>query len=119
MSERRSNEPFFWSLFSAGGMLSALTLPALVFLLWLAVPLGWVRAPSYELLSHLVGHPATRLSLFVLIALSAFHWAHRFRFTLYDGLQLHHLFGLIATICYGGATAVTLLAAYVLWSFGG
>ena len=50
-----------------------------------------------------------------LVSLSMFHWAHRFRFTLYDGLQLYHLAPLIAVICYGGATAVTLAAALVLW----
>ncbi|MEI6722867.1 MAG: fumarate reductase subunit D, partial [Betaproteobacteria bacterium] len=29
---KRSNAPIFWSLFGAGGMLSALTGPALVFI---------------------------------------------------------------------------------------
>ena len=118
MIRGRSNEPFFWSLFSGGGMLSALALPALAVVLLLAVPLGWVEAPGYEQLLALVARPLVRLGLFALIALAAFHWAHRFRFTLYDGLQLHHLFGLIATVCYGGAAALTLVAAYVLWTFG-
>lgn len=117
MTEKRSSEPFFWSLFSGGGMLAALTLPVLALLLWLAIPLGWIAAPEPGRLAALVGHPLARLGLFVLVSLGAFHWGHRFRFTLYDGLQLHHLFGLIAAICYGGATLVTLLAAYVLWSF--
>ena len=44
-------------------------------------------------------------------------WAHRFRFTLYDGLQLNHLYGLIAVLSYGGATVLTLIAAYVFWNF--
>ena len=43
-----------------------------------------------------------------------FHWAHRFRFTLYDGLQLKHLEALIVVFCYGGAAVVTVLAAIVL-----
>jgi fumarate reductase subunit D len=60
-------------------------------------------------------HPIARFAAFVLISLSLFHWAHRFRFTLYDGLQLKHLFQLIAIICYGGAIAGSLTAAYVLW----
>lgn len=117
MSGRRSNEPFFWSLFSGGGMVSALTLPALALILWIAIPLGVVAGPSNEHLMTVVGHPLTRLALFGVVVLSAFHWGHRFRFTLYDGLQLHHLFGLIATICYGGASLLSLVAAYVLWSF--
>jgi len=114
---RRSNEPFFWALFSGGGMLAALCLPAVALLMWFAVPLGWVEAPAYEALVARLGHPLLRLVLFVFITLCLFHWGHRFRFTLYDGLQLKHLFGLIATICYGGAAALSLVAAYVLWTF--
>ena len=37
---KRSNKPIFWSLFGAGGMLSALAGPALVFITGIAVPLG-------------------------------------------------------------------------------
>ena len=114
---KRSNEPFFWALFSSGGMLAALCMPALALLLWFAVPLGWVDAASHAELSSKVAHPLVRLALFGFITLSLFHWAHRFRFTLYDGLQLSHLYGLIATVSYGGATILTLLAGYVLWSF--
>ena len=98
-------------------MLAALVLPALALALWVAIPLGWLQASSHQNLVTLIGHPVTRLCLFGLIALTSFHWGHRFRFTLYDGLQLKHLFGLIATICYGGATALTLLVAYLLWTF--
>lgn len=114
---RRSNEPLFWALFSSGGMLAALVLPGLFALWWIAVPLGWVEAPSHADLVEKLRHPLARLGLFVLVALSLCHWAHRFRFTLYDGLQLKHLFALIAVVCYGGAAALTLLAAYLLWVF--
>ena len=117
MTGKRSNEPFFWSLFSGGGMISALIFPGLAFLLWIAVPLGWLEAPSHASLLELVENPLLRLGLFVLISLSVFHWGHRFRFTLYDGLQLSHLFGLIAVICYGGAVLITVAAAYLLWTF--
>jgi fumarate reductase subunit D len=113
----RSREPFFWVLFSSGGTLAALFLPALVLLLWIAMPVGWAEAPSYSQLVHKLQHPLVRLSLFVLISLSLFHWGHRFRYTLYDGLQLEHLYGLIAIVCYGGATVLTIVAARVLWAF--
>jgi fumarate reductase subunit D len=112
---RGSSEPFFWLLFSAGGMLAAILLPGLVFLLWIAFPLGWVEPPAFETLLAAVRHPLTRFGLFALIALSMFHWGHRFRYTLYDGLQLKHLYTLIACICYGGAVAITLFAAWTLW----
>lgn len=115
----RSREPFFWVLFSGGGTLAALFLPALVLLLWVAMPLGWVEAPAYEEMMDKLRSPLVRLALFVLISLSLFHWGHRFRYTLYDGLQLEHLYGLIAIICYGGAAALTLVAARVLWIFPG
>ncbi len=114
---KRSKEPFFWAMFSSGGMLAALFMPALVLLLWFALPLGWVEAPSYAELSSRIDRPLVKLALFAFIMLSLFHWAHRFRFTLYDGLQLSHLYGLIAVISYGTATVLTLLAAYLLWMF--
>ena len=117
MSRRPSNEPFFWSLFSSGGMIAALILPGLAFFLWIAAPLGWWELGNYERLVLLLENPIFRFGLFVVISASAVHWAHRFRFTLYDGLQLSHLYGLIATVCYGGAMLIVCVAAYLLWSF--
>jgi fumarate reductase subunit D len=113
---KKSIEPFWWALFGAGGAIAALFIPILLFLNGLAMPLGWIAAPRYDDLLNLVKHPLTRLFLFVVISLSLFHWAHRFRFTLYDGLQLKHLHQLIGVICYGGAIVVTLFAGYTLWS---
>ncbi len=113
---KRSNEPLLWSLFASGGMLSALTFPVLIVLFGLAIPLGWVEAPSYDSLMTLVRHPLTRLVLFGLCSLPLFHGAHRFRFTLYDGLQIKHLNELIAVCCYGSAIIGTILAAYLLWN---
>jgi fumarate reductase subunit D len=95
---------------------AALFLPAIAFLLWIAAPLGWVDLrPREELLGVLL-HPLGRLLLSAVVPLSFFHWAHRFRYTLYDGLQLKHLNALIASICYGGATALSLAALVVLWT---
>ena len=115
---RRSREPFLWALFSGGGMISAMFFPALALLLWVAAPLGWVTMPSYGELAPLVRHPLTRLCLFPVFVLSMFHWAHRFRYTLYDGLQLYHLNMLIAVITYGIASLLTVVAGYVLWALG-
>ncbi len=110
-----SKDPFWWALFGAGGVISAMVIPILLFLNGLAIPLGWVEAPSYEATLALAQHPLTRLFLFGVISLSLFHWAHRFRFTLYDGLQLKHLEALIVVICYGSALALTIVAGIVLW----
>jgi len=114
---KRSREPFWWALFGAGGAIAALFIPVLLFLNGLAIPLGWIEAPRYEDVWTLVERPLTRLFLFILIALSLFHWGHRFRYTLYDGLQLKHLNELIAVMCYGSAIVGTVLAAIVLWRF--
>jgi fumarate reductase subunit D len=112
----RSREPFLWALFSGGGMLTALVLPALVALLWIAMPLGWLESPSRASLLELIRTPLARLVVFGFVALALFHWAHRFRYTLYDGLQLYHLNQLIAVVTYGIATLLTVVAAAVLWT---
>lgn len=109
-------EPFWWSLFGAGGAVSALFLPVLLFFFCLAIPLGWIEAHSYAYLLGLVEPVISRLLLFFIISLSLFHWAHRFRFTLYDGLQLQHFNRLIAILCYGSAIVLTLFAGYTLWN---
>lgn len=113
---KQSNEAFFWMLFSAGGVVAAMLIPVQLFLFGVAIPLGWVQAPSYEHLIALLRLPLVRIYLFVLCALPLFHWAHRFRFTLYDGLQVKHLNEVIFTLCYGGAIVGSAVAAYLLWS---
>src|SRR5436189_347849 len=100
-------EPFLWTLFSAGGVVAAFLVPVHLFLWGLAFPLGWIQSPSYERIMGLVAHPAARVYLFVLCSLPLFHWAHRFRYTLYDGLQIKHLNELIIPFCYGAAIAGT------------
>ncbi len=115
---RRSREPIIWALFGGGGMASALLLPALILILFIAVPLGWVQSAPFEDLQALVRHPLIRLGLFVFISLCWFHWAHRFRYTLYDGLQLSHLNELIAVTTYGIASVGTVVGAYLLWGVG-
>ncbi len=112
---KRSNEPLVWALFGAGGMVAALLLPIHLLLFGLAVPLGWLESPSYQELLALVRHPLTRIYLFILCSLPLLHWAHRFRYTVYDGLRVRHLSGLIMVLCYGAAIAGTVLAAYLIW----
>jgi fumarate reductase subunit D len=112
---KRSNEPFVWLLFSAGGVVAALFIPIQLFLFGVAFPLGWLNAPTYDTLRSLVHGPIGRLYLLVLCTLPLFHWAHRFRYTLYDGLQIKHLNELVNTFCYGGAIVGTAIAAYLIW----
>ncbi|HWZ82726.1 MAG TPA: fumarate reductase subunit FrdD [Terriglobales bacterium] len=109
-----SNEGFFWLLFSAGGVVAAVFLPVILFLFGLAFPLGWVSPPSFEHLLALARNPLARVFLFVLCSLPLFHWAHRFRFTVYDGLQVKHLNEVVLVFCYGGAVLGTLVSGYLL-----
>lgn len=110
----RDPEPFLWLLFSAGGVVAALVLPIILVLFGLAFPLGWMTAPEHARMSALLGNPLVRLALFVACALALVHAAHRFRYTLYDGLQIKHLNEVIAVLCYGGALAGTAAATYLL-----
>lgn len=114
----KSNEPIWWSLFSAGGVVAAFLIPIHILLLGLAGPLGLLPGGvlSYDRMAALISHPIVRLYCFVLISLPLFHWAHRFRFTLID-LGIRGIDMLIAVVCYGAAIVGTLMAAQVLWNF--
>jgi fumarate reductase subunit D len=118
MAEKESGlrmEPFLWTLFSAGGVLAAFLIPVHLFLWGLAFPLGWLKAPGYESAMALLAHPIVRIYLLLLCSLPLFHWAHRFRYTLYDGLQIKHLNEVINFFCYGSALLGTAVAGYLLW----
>ena len=107
-----SNEPILWSLFSAGGVVTAFLIPVTIVLTSIVVPAGWIEA---EGLRQLIAHSFTRVCLFVLISLSFFHWAHRFRYALAD-LGLRNLAGILAFACYGTAVLGTIMAGFFLVS---
>lgn len=116
---KRSNAPIFWLLFGAGGMLSALLGAMLVFITGIAVPLGW-PLPS-ELLSYprmlaLAQHGAGKVGLFVIVALFAWHAAHRILHSLHDlGI---HMGALAKLACYGSALAISVVSAASLIKLG-
>src|SRR5687767_9215620 len=112
--KRRPIEPMFWSLFGGGGAISALFLPVLLFLIGIAAPLGWIDL-SFSNVNSLVSPWYSRVVIFGIVSLSLFHWAHRFRFTLHEGLQLHPYDKPIAFLCYGGAAVVSVFAAFTLF----
>ena len=101
MTARRI-EPLVWLMFSGGGVLAAVFLPVLVFLFAFAFPLGWITPPSHDHLLSVAGNPLTVLVLMGLFTVLLVHSAHRFRYTLYDGLQIKAK-GTVAVLCYGGA----------------
>ena len=116
---KRSNAPIFWLLFGAGGMLAALLGPMLVFITGIAVPLGWPlhsELLSYARMLAFAQHWAGKGFLLVVIALFAWHAAHRIFHSLHD-VGIHN--GMVAKVAtYGGALAITLIAALSLLSLG-
>lgn len=112
MATRKTSEPFWWGLFSIGGVVAAFLVPVHLVLHGLAIPLGWI-AVSPARMQVIVGHPLIKLYLLVLIALPLYHWAHRFRFILED-VGLHGFRAPIAVLCYGAAVVGTVLTIWVL-----
>jgi fumarate reductase subunit D len=110
----KETEPIFWTLFSAGGVLAALFLPVTLFLFGLAIPLGLFHSPGHPAMLQLLRSPFTRVYLFVICSVPLFHFAHRFRYTLYDGLQIKHLNEVVFAGCYGVAILGTVVAGYLL-----
>ena len=98
---RRSNEPLFWSLFSAGGVISAVVVPALIVVTFLLFTGDMIR---FSRLEDVLTHPIGRLTLFGVAALTFAHAAHRFRHTLVD-LGLKPVAMLVTVVCYGAGVA--------------
>jgi len=118
MALKPPREPMVWALFSAGGMAAALVLPALACILWVAAPLELLGPLDHEAMRLLAVHPLVRMVMGILLPLFFFHWAHRFRHTLYDGLQLYHLSRFIALVTYGVALVLSAGALWILWHLG-
>ena len=108
----RSNKPLVWSLFAAGGTVSAFVLPALVLITLMA---GYGHAPaslSYEDMRSFAGGWLGKLLVFGVITLCLWHAAHRLRTALHGlGLRAD---GVVAVVGYGIAAAGTLLSIYYL-----
>jgi fumarate reductase subunit D len=109
---KRRVEPLVWLMFSAGGVLAAVLLPILVLLFGLIVPLGWLHLDRDHLVA-VISNPLGFIVLLGVVVLMLVHSAHRFRYTLYDGLQIKKR-RTIAVLCYGAAVVGSLAALSVL-----
>ena len=111
---KRSNEPIFWLLFGAGGVLSALVAPILILITGIIGPTGpWMPASAlaYARVHGFAQHWFGKLLLLVVISLFLFHAVHR----IYHGLHA----GTGAKVAaYGSALAGTLIAACLLLVIG-
>lgn len=116
---RRSNEPVFWSLFGAGGMLSALTGVALVFVTGIGVPLALLLSPELMSYPNLLGfaqHWFGKLVIVTVITLFLWHAMLRILLLLHDfGIRQGPVPAIIGN---GFALLCTLFAAYLLLSLG-
>jgi fumarate reductase subunit D len=107
-TEKTTTEPFWWGLFSAGGVIAAFLVPIHILLVGFALPLGWITDTGALYRIWWV-----KIYLFVLIVLPLYHWAHRFYFALND-MGLQPVNKALAVLCYGGAIVGTAVAAWVL-----
>jgi fumarate reductase subunit D len=113
----------FWSLFSAGGFITAFLFPVTLFLLFFAAPFDlWPSDPGAQAeFAARWADPLVRLFFFVLIAGSLFHGMHRLRYLLVDaGVRGPIVEGLLDLVLNGIAVVGTLGALYAVargWFF--
>ena len=112
---QRSNEPIFWSIFGAGGVVTALALPGLVLVTGLAFPLGLIPAEAlaYERVSGFAGSLIGAAIVLAVIFLSLWHAGHRIFHSLHD-FGVHTNMERWKKICYGAAAVGGAWAALML-----
>jgi fumarate reductase subunit D len=116
---KRSNAPIFWALFGAGGMLSALTGPVLVFMIGIAIPLGFLlphETMGYQSMLAFTQSIAGKIFILAIIVLYLWHAAHRIFKSLHDvGI---HPSTQSRLACYGAALLGTVVAVYCVLVVG-
>jgi len=115
---RKSNDAIWWSLFAAGGVVSALFIPVLILISGIVIPFTATGKDAflYDRIHGAVTNPITRILIFCLIIFPFFHFAHRFRSILID-IGFSKFRPAISVVCYGSAIVGTLVTALVLWNF--
>lgn len=104
-------EPLIWVFFGAGFMVGSLLLPAWIFMVGLAGPLGWAppEAMAYERAYALASNPIGRLLLLALIALPIWNAANHLRHFSID-LGGYERDGVVAPVLYAGAAVLSVVA---------
>jgi fumarate reductase subunit D len=116
---KRSNAPVFWALFGAGGMLSALIAPMLVFITGIAVPMGLLLpadAMSYERILAFARNGIAKLALLAVISLFLWHGGLRMSHSLHH-LGFHTGSG-SKLVIHGTSLLATIVAASALLAIG-
>ena len=110
-----SKEAFWWSLFSAGGVLAALFLPAIIVATGFLLPFFSAQdgAAVYGGVHETLSAWWVRCVMFVVVFLSLFHCFHRIRHILMD-LGLCRASTTLSVCCYGSALVGTFVMAMFL-----
>ena len=112
-------EPLIWGPFVTGNFLTPLVFPAVVGVLGIAYPLGWLPADalSYERAHGLATNPLAVVGLLAIIPLALLAGSHHLRFGIIDLGSAEHD-GAVALLLYGLwqlgaiATAIAILRIF-------
>ena len=106
------NKALFWSLFAAGGTLTAFDFPVLVLIVLFAAQGNPPAIMSFDQMHGLLANWFGKLVAFGTVSLALWHAAHRLRTALHGlGIRAD---GLVAAAGYGVALIGTVLTAYYL-----
>lgn len=103
---KRSDEPIWWGLFSAGGVCFAVFLPSVILFYGILIPLNIVSL-DFQHASRWFFSIWGLMFVGAAIILPAFHSLHRIRHALHDLKVQHH--GLVKLITMGGAALIAVL----------
>jgi len=111
----RSAKAVPWFLFAAGGSITAIVLPAMLFVTNLAPVVGLFRdAFAYETMHNFLSYWLVKLVVFGIIFFGLWHAAHRLRSCAHDfGLRQDEA---VATVLYSLAAIGTLAALVAILS---
>lgn len=115
MSYKRSHEPIVWSLFGAGGVVSAFLLPAVMLTFGILFPLGLLDADalSYERVIGFASSWFGKVILFSLICFPLWHGMHRIYHGMHDVGLPHNTITYV--IFYGIAFVTSIVAGSFLF----
>ncbi len=106
------NKALFWSLFAAGGTLTAFVFPVLALITLFAAHGNTPEIMGFEQMQGLLANWFGKLAAFGTVSLALWHAAHRLRTALYGlGLRAD---GIVSVVGYGIALVGTILSAYYL-----
>ena len=106
------NKAFFWSLFAAGGTVTAFLFPVMALITLKATYGTLPDIMVFDQMHGLLAHWFGKLAAFGIVSLALWHVAHRLRSALHGlGLRAD---GVVAAVGYGAALVGTVLTAVFL-----